>query len=227
MTTDLYAILGVKRGARPKTIERAWRKKAMLHHPDRGGDREEFERCSAAWEVLRDPERRRRYDETGDTSKPRTQERLDEAAAQHLLQCLLAVLTELEKIGKKPEQSDLPVLMRDKFASSRSQLLVKRGEVAKHLGNVKRMLGRFNVLNEENLLDGFFVGQQSSLERQLAQVDGEVRNLDAAAEMLKRYTYKADPTPPQTEMSDFVKQVQAMLRGEVNSASAKFEFTLP
>lgn len=224
MTTDLYAILGVKRGARPKTVERAWRKKAMEHHPDRGGDRKQFEQCSQAWEVLRDPERRQRYDETGDTSKPRTQERLDEAAAQHLLQCLLAVLTELEQRGRKPEQADLPALMRDKFASSRSQLLQKRGEVAKHLGNVKRMLGRFNVLNEENLLDGFFVGQQASLERQLAQVDGEMKNLDAAAEMLKRYTYKADPAEPQRPPQSLAELIG--LAGSSNG-SAKFVWTGP
>ncbi len=57
-----YDVLGVDRSADAATIHRAYRRRAMLAHPDRGGDEEAFVEINAAYEVLRDPDRRRDYD---------------------------------------------------------------------------------------------------------------------------------------------------------------------
>ncbi|MGH7356936.1 MAG: DnaJ C-terminal domain-containing protein [Candidatus Rokuibacteriota bacterium] len=65
---DYYTILGVSRKADEKTIKSAYRKLARQHHPDvaktkDAGDR--FKEISEAYEVLSDPEKRRRYDTLG------------------------------------------------------------------------------------------------------------------------------------------------------------------
>jgi len=66
---DLYALLGVGRDATDEEIKRAYRQKARELHPDaNGGDQEAEARVkevSLAYEVLRDPERRARYDRFG------------------------------------------------------------------------------------------------------------------------------------------------------------------
>ena len=63
---DHYRILGVSRKATPEEVKSAYRREALRWHPDRNfGDREAEERfkaASAAYEVLRDPEKRRAYD---------------------------------------------------------------------------------------------------------------------------------------------------------------------
>lgn len=64
--SDLYAVLDVGRDASPDDIKRAYRRKAREHHPDAGGDEERFKQVTRAYEVLSDPERRRRYDRFGD-----------------------------------------------------------------------------------------------------------------------------------------------------------------
>lgn len=64
--SDLYAVLGVAAEASPDDIKRAYRRKAREHHPDAGGDEERFKEVTRAYEVLSDPERRRRYDRFGD-----------------------------------------------------------------------------------------------------------------------------------------------------------------
>ena len=70
MPTDHYATLGIARDATQDEIKAAYRRLARRHHPD-ANDRdphatERFKEVSHAYEVLKDPEKRRRYDTFGD-----------------------------------------------------------------------------------------------------------------------------------------------------------------
>ncbi|HEY0793276.1 MAG TPA: J domain-containing protein [Chthoniobacterales bacterium] len=66
---DYYAVLGVPRNASEDDIKRAFRKLARQHHPDvakdKGTAEEKFKEINEAYEVLRDPTKRRKYDEFG------------------------------------------------------------------------------------------------------------------------------------------------------------------
>ncbi|OLD37850.1 MAG: hypothetical protein AUI57_09335 [Candidatus Rokubacteria bacterium 13_1_40CM_2_68_8] len=65
---DYYRILGVDRKADDKTIKSAYRRLARKHHPDVAKTKdatERFKEISEAYEVLSDPEKRRRYDSLG------------------------------------------------------------------------------------------------------------------------------------------------------------------
>jgi len=66
---DYYQILGVPQDASPDEIKRVYRKLALKDHPDKNpGDKEaeqRFKDAAEAYEVLRDSEKRRRYDVYG------------------------------------------------------------------------------------------------------------------------------------------------------------------
>jgi len=64
-TTELYEVLGVEKGAKTAEIKKAYYKLARVKHPDKGGDVEEFKKIQAAWEVLKDDDKRAKYDEYG------------------------------------------------------------------------------------------------------------------------------------------------------------------
>lgn len=62
---DYYEILGVKKDASADEIKKAFRRAAIEHHPDRGGDEAKFKELNEAYEVLKDADKRKRYDQFG------------------------------------------------------------------------------------------------------------------------------------------------------------------
>lgn len=65
-TTKFYDLLGLSKNSDIGEIKKAYRKLAIKHHPDKGGDPEMFKEISRAYEVLSDPEKRKTYDEYGE-----------------------------------------------------------------------------------------------------------------------------------------------------------------
>jgi len=57
-----YDILGVEATASQDDIKKAYKKLAMTHHPDRGGDNKKFQEISQAYDTLSDPNKRSQYD---------------------------------------------------------------------------------------------------------------------------------------------------------------------
>jgi len=69
MKDDFYDLLGISKGATAAEIKKAYRKKAIEHHPDKNpGDasaEEKFKKAAEAYEVLSDPNKKARYDQYG------------------------------------------------------------------------------------------------------------------------------------------------------------------
>jgi len=68
---DYYKVLGVERKASEDEIKHSYRKLALDHHPDRNlGDKaaeEKFKEINEAYQVLSDVEKRKRYDQLGES----------------------------------------------------------------------------------------------------------------------------------------------------------------
>ncbi len=69
MKEDYYDILGIRKNATAAEIKKAYRKKALEHHPDKNpGDskaEELFKKSAEAYEVLSNPDKKARYDQYG------------------------------------------------------------------------------------------------------------------------------------------------------------------
>ena len=66
MTHKYYDLLGVSKDCSKEDLKRAYKKMAIQHHPDKGGDSEKFKEISQAYQVLNDDAQRAKYDQLGD-----------------------------------------------------------------------------------------------------------------------------------------------------------------
>ena len=63
---DYYEVLGVSKSASADEIKKAFRKAAVQYHPDKdGGDETKFKEVNEAYEILKDQQKRQRYDQFG------------------------------------------------------------------------------------------------------------------------------------------------------------------
>ena len=70
MARDYYAILGVSKDASEADIKKAYRKLAVKYHPDKNPNNKEaenkFKEINEAYEVISDPDKRKKYDQFGE-----------------------------------------------------------------------------------------------------------------------------------------------------------------
>jgi DnaJ-class molecular chaperone len=109
---DPYSILGVKRTADADEIKAAWRTKAKTIHPDQNRDdpnaTDRFAEVGQAYELLKDPERRRRYDRAADMHQTIIQQRQDAERAAAARAKAEQVLEELAKAQAARAQAGKP-----------------------------------------------------------------------------------------------------------------------
>ena len=60
---DLYEVLGVSKSANDDEIRKAYRKLCLTHHPDKGGEAEQFQSIQKAYETLSDEKKRARKEQ--------------------------------------------------------------------------------------------------------------------------------------------------------------------
>lgn len=177
-----YETLGIPRDASPEDVKRAFRSKASAAHPDReGGSAEAMAAVNEAHEVLMDPERRARYDETGDGAAPNS---IEHEAQKVLLQLFSAAL----------DGSDGDVLADASrmLAAHRSGLLDMRGKAEKQLARLVRRSGKVRNTGT-NLVQMLIDEKTKALARNIADMGRGIEINDAAQLALSTYAAGAEP----------------------------------
>lgn len=191
---NLYRVLGVKKAATPDAIRDAYRKKVLATHPDRGGDAEKFKEVQRAFEVLSDPERRRRYDETGEEAAP-----VDRAAAEvtkELSEALTAVLGELARSGRRPSERDVVVLLRERLGLLLQELAEVRGKGESAAQAYAEVVARTERKGGPNLVATIAAAKKAAVDRELGRLRAREEVLGKALQELRDYTFRFDRPGP-------------------------------
>lgn len=194
MTRDLYELLGVPRDATADEIHAAFRKLSKLHHPDKGGDPEEFRLMKLADEVLTDPERRARYDTTGDTGDNGSPDQIKADALATLAQVLgMAIEAPVPMIGVEP---DIVKTMRDILLAKKLEIVSDKSRFGSKVVKLQKIKNKITVKSGENHLAAVLQSQIEHLNNNIIQAERAIKIAKVALEDLERYMFEVDKAPP-------------------------------
>lgn len=193
---SLYDILGVKADADDKEIRHAYRKKAQKLHPDRPtGDTEEFQRLVDAYNVLIDEERRRRYDETGDTDKTDT----ESVALRELVKVLLSLVSEVESVTTTNIIEECARVVRRGQEKGRHTATGLESDRADYL----EVAGRISCTEGPNILAEAMRNTARQIGESIAMLQAQVAIGDDILKQLSHYSYRTDLSPHGTRHNRF------------------------
>lgn len=193
---DPYAELGIPRTASQADVKRAYRRKAKKAHPDGGGNADEFTRLGRALAVLDDPERRKKFDETGHADEGRPDNK--RAAAIQLIDRFIAdainVFIQTGLVHDDPRRRDLLAEFREVTNSEISNADVNRARGKKALAFVKDIRRRFLGDDPARPIERGLDHRIADIEAQLAGISEamEIRNI--ALGIAGKYRYEQDPS---------------------------------
>jgi len=185
--TSLYDALGVSPDADAATIKAAHRRKVRDTHPDNGGDADKCAEVNRAWMVLRDPERRARYDAGEDMNAP-TDDRM--ARISTMICSLFGAL--LDQTAQ-PERVDMIDLVRKNLAEMKRRCEQQLREIEKHVAKTERARKRLTSRSGAgNLIDHMLRDRLDMARIQRMGVEKEIDTATGAPEVLDDYDWEVD-----------------------------------
>jgi curved DNA-binding protein CbpA len=186
---SLYNILEVQENATTAEIRASYRRLAKKHHPDTaGGDEIVFRALKGAHDVLVDPERRKRYDETGETETP--PDTTDAEAINAIDGWFVAVLDD-----ELAHMSDAIDIMLRKCADERRAAVenVALGDTLE--ARISKLRARFlkkNPDQDRDIIGGLFDQKLLMIRNTREMSSRRIVILDAAKAILEGYSFTAD-----------------------------------
>jgi curved DNA-binding protein CbpA len=190
----LYDDLGVSPDATAEQIIAAYRRKAKEHHPDAGGDPAEFAKAQRAAEILRDPEKRSRYDATGVADESPVNEQAE--AAEVLCSVFRQVRQQFREHGHR---IDLALQLKAGLTQLLDSLKRERERLEGEQRDNDDAKHRLRHRGENaDFIHAMLEEESATIDRGLADVERKGRIFAAALELAKDYDWIVDLDPLDT-----------------------------
>lgn len=190
---DPYDILGVARDADEAAIKAAYRKVAKSAHPDGGGDTDRFATISACYELLKDPVRRRVYDDTG--YDPQLAEPTDLKGLMVLETLVNDMILDEREPGSFDPVAGLRRKLTDDILKARFHIL----ELERHRARVRKHMDRIGRRPEADVLGSMLRARATSISEAIKNSETQIAAIERAYTMLEGYSYEMEPAPVNAE----------------------------
>lgn len=190
---NLYDQLGVPPNADADDIRAAHRKLAKKHHPDKGGNREDFDKVQHAYLVLRDPKTRARYDETGQ----------DEVAPDNELSEIANMLVQAFDMatgscGGAFDTIDLATEMRRSLVGRMAEAKANLANFKAGATAIEKIMKRLSYKGDRSdLIGGMLRNRLADSQKAQAKITEEIETIERAQAYAKDYGYQFDARAPQ------------------------------
>lgn len=195
MSDNPYEVLGVGKDATDDEINAAFRKAAKQAHPDQDGSTEEFQRVKNASLVLLDPERRKRFDDTGKIDGGRPDNHLAEVM-EAIATFFVSSLDALDN-PMAPRLADVNLV-----EAARTHFGQQVAGANQHIKNIEnkvkkfeRAIKRLKTKREDDLIGNMLTRHVSHLNLSIENTKRQVKQFELAITILKDYEFESESTP--------------------------------
>lgn len=189
---DPYATLGIERDADAEAVKTAYRKAAKAVHPDSGGDAEQFGKLQACYDLLKDPVRRKVFDDTG--YDPQLADPRDLKG----LMMLETLVNDMILDEREPGSFDPVAAMRrklsDDIVKSRFHIL----ELERHRARIRKHMDRLGRRPDTDVLGSMLRARSQSIAEAIKSAEAQIEAIEQAYTMLQGYAYELEAPPRQT-----------------------------
>jgi len=184
----LYNKLNITETATEEEIKSAYRKMAKANHPDNGGDTNEFHDINEAYEVLHDPIRRQRYDETGDYSEsPPKESKKMTFMNMHIIPLFeRATSVDFDFI------SEATKVIRDIILKGEKQRMQNNAAVERFEQNIRRIERK----DGENIIKAILTSKVVAINAMTTGIDEELDLIEEVLEEIETYKYEFTEEDP-------------------------------
>lgn len=183
---DPYVMLGIDRDAGEQAIRSAWRKAAKTSHPDAGGDAEHFGKLQAAYDLLKDPVRRRVYDDTG--YDPQLADPKDIEGVLMLEKLVNDIILDEREPGSFDPVAAIRRKLSDDIVKNRFHIL----ELERHRNRVRQHIDRLGRRPETDVLGSMLRARSQSITDAIKKAQGQIEAIEHAYSMLEGYSYELE-----------------------------------
>ncbi|MBP1851183.1 curved DNA-binding protein CbpA [Rhizobium halophytocola] len=188
MVIDPYMMLDIERDADDQEIKSAYRKAAKNAHPDSGGDSEQFARLQSAFDLLKDPVRRRVYDDTGYDPQMADQKDLK------VLMMIETLVNDFILDEREPGSFDPVAAMRRKLSDDILKNRFHILELERHRARVRKHMDRLGKRPDTDVLGSMLRARSQSISEAIKQSEIQIDAIEQAYTMLESYSYEIDRT---------------------------------
>lgn len=187
----LYETLGIPKDATAADVKAAYRARSKSAHPDAGGTEEAFAALKLAYDILSDPIRRRRYDETGVVVETGADNQRAEIL-NYIGQKLVGILTSADD----PTTVDVVARIKEIIAAEREAIKKDRGLAEARKKKFEQARARMSAKKgKRDVMGPMIDGQVQAMADHMAKADGALLALDEAERVVGEHKYKADQKP--------------------------------
>lgn len=191
---DLYEILGIAKNATIEEIKKAYRKLSQECHPDKPtGSHDKFVAIVQAYEVLKNPQQREHYDNTGtfggkEAASPET-------IAINMLQNALKSI--IDYYGARLKYVDVIDEVNSKLDEGIANSKDKIQQAEARLVDLNDLRARTSHTDEIDLIGGLIDNNIKSAQGEITFMEKNIQGLKKAKEILKTQGFRFDEKPPE------------------------------
>lgn len=192
-----YKTLDVDQKADQETIKKAYRDASKIHHPDlHQGDDTKMKELNHAYMILSDPEKRKRYDETGETDQKH--QNTPEQKAMAMLGELMAAM--INQLGDTILRVNVVNVACEHVTNGREKCEEDLRMTKNKIKTLKKAQAKTKAKEGQNVLAGMIQAHIDQLQRNKAVAQEFLETSGRVLEILQNHEYDPDQEKPPTGM---------------------------